>query len=122
MKRKRLGEGLPNRHARIERRIGILKYELHRPALSPQRGCVKRAKIGAIEVNTASAWLNESQHQAAKCRFTAARFTDNAERFARREFEIDPVYCTHCACLTGKHATADWEVFNQSCDPEQRLG
>ena len=72
MQTKRLGECLPHRHARIERRIRILKYELHRSALFSQGGRVKRAKIGPVEMNLTCAWLDQSQHETAKRRLAAA--------------------------------------------------
>ena len=79
----RLGDDLADRHARIERGVGILEDHLHLLAHGDQL-----ARGRAVAMSTPSKRISprgrivEAQHEAAEGRLAAAGLADQAERLA----------------------------------------
>ena len=88
----RFGDDLRRRHARIERRIGILKHELH---IAPDRDHFRLfhlRQIFSVEQHFSGSRLIQLRNRAYDGRFSAARFADESQRFAFGYVKTDAVY------------------------------
>src|SRR5262249_11537345 len=77
-----LGDDAADPHARVERSVRVLEDDLH---LAPQAPELAPREIGeppAVEHDLARARLDEAEQKASERRLAAARFPDDAERFA----------------------------------------
>ena len=83
----RLGDDLPDRHARIERRVRILKDHLHVPPRAAQLRAVRAAPCRVPEQHVAAGRFDEPQHRPPEGRLAAAGFADEPERFAGQDVE-----------------------------------
>jgi hypothetical protein len=108
---KRLGDDRTDRHPRIQRRVGILKDNLHVAAFSPKFFAAQRQEIDAIETNTSAVGLDQTKHRPACSGFSAARFTDQSECLTLVDGEADIVDCFHVGRDTGKNASPDRKIF-----------
>ena len=83
MNDERLFDDLPRPHPRVERRIRILKHDLHLPPRCPQLATRdKREDILAAKADLARGRLDQPQQAAAGRRLAAAGLADQAERLA----------------------------------------
>ena len=81
----RLADDLLDRHARIERAVRVLKNHLE---LAPPRAQGRAAHfqdVLAVERDFPRSRFDEPDDGAAERRLAATAFTDEAERFARRD-------------------------------------
>ena len=83
----RLTDDVADRHARIERREGILEDHLHLLAHREHFVAARLREVGALEQDLAVGRIVEAKHDAAERRFPAAGFADEAERLAGRDIE-----------------------------------
>ena len=93
----RLGDDLPDRHARIERRVRILKDHLHVLPRAAQLRAGQLRDVDVAEHHAAARRLDEPQHRAAERRLAASRFADEPERFAGKNVERHAVDRLHDA-------------------------
>src|SRR5947207_4362533 len=63
VQRKRLVEHLAHRHARVERRVRILKHDLQRAPAGAQLGWIEGEKIAVFEVDRTGGRLDQAQDQ-----------------------------------------------------------
>ena len=88
----RLGKGVAHRHARVERRIGVLEDHL---GMAPQclaGGTAQRADVTAADFDLAARRRQQADHDAAERRFAGPRFAHQPERLAGRDLEADIVH------------------------------
>ena len=84
-----LADDRSHAHPRIQRRVRILKHELH---LLPQRAqfrAAKRREIAAVEIYGALGRLEQFQNQPPQRRFARSRLADQSQRLARLNLQID---------------------------------
>ena len=102
-------DGLP----RIERAERILENHLHAAAKAAQGRIWKSRDILAFEANLARCRLGDAQEAARQCGLAAAALTDQPDRFARADGEVDAVDSADDG------PTTDREVLDQSTDLDQ---
>ena len=118
----RLGDDVADRHARIERRIGILEDDLDLPADHPHLPPLQGGDVGAVEFDAARGRLDQPHDQAAGGGFAAARFADHGQRLALIDVEADIIDRLHGADLALQHdSLGDREMLHQPFDFQDRL-
>jgi len=80
-------DGIAHRHARVQRRVRILKHHLHLPAQCIYGNPGSDADGIAIEHQFTAVGFDEMQHQAREGGFAATRFADDAECLALADCE-----------------------------------
>src|SRR5687768_3448451 len=108
-----LADDAPHRHARIERREGILEDHLHvRPRAAQRRAVgalqVDRPAFGVVEDDLPRRRLVEADDRATRRRLTAARFPHQPERLSFLDEEVDAVYRAHLSLDSSKQTAPDW--------------
>jgi hypothetical protein len=83
----RLGEGLADGQARIERAVGILEHHLDAAVIAPPRGAFEGQHVLAVELDAAAFRLVEAHEAAGERRLAAAGFADDAEGLASPHLE-----------------------------------
>src|SRR5581483_5518738 len=91
MQRQGLAEDLPDRHARIERGVGILEDDLRLLAERAQLIVVEGKQVAALETDAAGIRLDQAQHQPADGGLAAAGLADQRQRLAGIDVEADAV-------------------------------
>src|SRR5262249_25771311 len=117
---KRLGEDLPDGHARIERAIGVLEDELRVAAQRPELTLLKRRDIATVETDASCRWFDQPQHQPAKGRFTAAGFAHERECFAGLERKAHPIHGGHSWGRTAENRAASDKLAADVLNLEQK--
>src|SRR5436190_23527230 len=115
----RLLDNLTRPHPRVERRVRILKHDLHvasRFAQPPARKC---EHIFPSKTDVAGRRFDEPQQAAARRRLAAARFADQPERFALFDREAHVVDGVHDGASAQK-STVPRELFDQVGDFDGR--
>src|SRR5260221_2885454 len=87
----RLAYDISRRHARIERRIRILKDHLHSAPMPPQFGFAQVRDVMAVELDNASCRLKQPQHGACDRRFAAPALPDQPQGLAFAHLEAHAV-------------------------------
>ncbi len=110
---------LLDRQPGIERRIAVLKDHLH---LAPIILEVERRGTHhfTVEHHLAGGRRDETHDQARSGRFSAAGFTDDRERLAFGECEVEAIQRLH-GCTGAEQPTLELEVLGQSAHDHQRL-
>ncbi len=78
----RPGQDLADRHARIERGIGVLEDHLHAPAQRPDLRLGRVGDVGAVEQHPSGGRLVQPRDQPRQGGFAAAGFADQPDRLA----------------------------------------
>src|SRR5208282_1677070 len=116
----RLGQHLGNRHARVERAIGVLEDDLHLAPQGPHLLPREAEDVAAPEADGAGIGIDEAQHQPARGRFAAAALADECQRLSGREAEINTVDGLDRAARAAEEAGSEPEVLDQALDLEER--
>src|SRR6185437_13672105 len=109
-------------HARIERRIRILKDDLHLAAQRAQRLAGEREHILPIEAHLARRGLDEAQNAPARGGLAAPRLAHESQRLARRNVERDAIDGLHRAGVPPEESPRDREVLDEIPHREPRHG
>ena len=117
----RLSHDRADRHARIERRIRILKDDLHVAPHPPHAAGVELADVGAVEVDRPRRRLDQSQDAAADRRLSRSRFADQSERLAGRDVEADAIDRLHLRDRAAQHSPFHRKVLCEIAKSEERL-
>src|SRR6266853_457268 len=88
-----LFDNLARPHSWVERRVRILKDDLHLAPSLAHAAPREAEHVLAAKPHAASRGLDEAQHTPARCRFPASRFADQPECFARFNREAHIVHC-----------------------------
>src|SRR5581483_4783031 len=91
----RLLDDLPDRHARVERRVRILEDDLHLLAQLAQVVPARRRQLVAHEADGAAGRLQQLQDAVPGRRLAGAGLADEPERLALRDLERDAVDRLH---------------------------
>jgi hypothetical protein len=116
----RLGDDLADRHARIERGVGVLENELHVAAQLAHLGCRIRRQFAPLEPDGTVIGLDQPDDQPAGGGLAAAAFTDKAEGTAAPHRKVEAVDGAHPPPLAPEHAAANDEVLGQPLHIQQR--
>ena len=107
-------------HARIQRRVGILKDRLDRaPITAPSLG-IQPVHVLPVEANRACRRTLEPEDQLGGRRLAAAGFADEAERGASFQRERDRIHRAHERRGPSERAAAYREVLGEIRGLEQR--
>ncbi len=87
----RLGDDVADRHARVQRRVGVLEDHLHLAAHLAHLAAVQLGQVLAVEDDLAAGRLVELQDGAAGGGLAAAGLADQAEGLALLDVERDAV-------------------------------
>src|SRR6266700_3297509 len=120
VQRKRLGENLPDGHARIERGIGVLEDELCVAAQRPELTLLEGRDISTVETDASCRWFDQPQHQPAEGRFATAGFADEREGFAGLERKAHPIHGGYDGGRTAENRATRDELAADVLDLEQR--
>ena len=120
VQRERLGERLPDRHPRIERRERVLEDDLHGAPLRAHRRLGQREDVFAVEVRVARGRLEQAQHQPARRRLAAAGLADERQRLADRDVEAHAVDRAHRARRAREETAPHGKVLDEPQDAQQR--
>jgi hypothetical protein len=77
---------------RVERRVRILKYDLHATSKAAELHRAEGHHIRAVEVHLPRRRLDEAKHTPTGRRFSASRFTDQSQSLASVECECHAVH------------------------------
>ena len=103
----RLAEDVADRHARVERGVGVLEHHLHAPAQRPDLRTATPARCpGRAKMTRARGRLVDARYHARKRRFAATRLADEADGLALRDVEIDAVDRVHDLALARRSRRA----------------
>ena len=83
----RLREDIPHLHTRIQRRVRILKNDLHLATNLTQLFPVERENVASFEIDVTGSRLDQTKQATSDCRLAAARFTDEAQCFSRKNLK-----------------------------------
>src|SRR5262249_37989009 len=114
----RLRDDLPHGHARVERRVRVLKDDLQLPAHFAHPPSGEARDVLPVEDDLSVGRLEELDHGAAERRLSAAGLADEAERLPRAQREIDAVDGVHLADAPLEDAGHDREVLEEPLDAE----
>ena len=87
----RIGDDVAHRPARIERRVGILKDELHLTTVRAKLASRKTRQFHPVELDVAGRDGEQLHETASQRRFAAPGLPHDAERLAALHFERDAV-------------------------------
>ena len=82
-------------HARVQRRVGILKDDLHEAPRAAHFGGGERSEIDAVEAHVARRRLDQSQDRTPERGLAATGFADHAEGLGATHVEIDAANRAH---------------------------
>src|SRR5262245_527320 len=71
-------DDIADAHPRVQRRIGILKNDLHLPSRIAELALRQSQQVFPLKINFAAARLDEPEYCSSQCRLAAARFPDDA--------------------------------------------
>ena len=117
---KRLRNDLFNGHPRIERGIGILKYDLSLASKAPQGARIQRSHVRAVEDDLPRGRFHETEKCAPDRRFAGAGFARQSEDLPRLDHKADIIDGAHMADDTGDDAAANLVPFAQVADFQNR--
>ncbi len=103
------GDDLADGHARVQRGVGVLKYDLHVAPAAAQGGGGESAQVLAVEADAAGGGLQQAQREAGGGGFATAGLADQGEGFAWGDVKRDAVH----------RADASGEMLGQVLDVEQ---
>ena len=116
-----LADDLADRHARIQRSVGILEDDLHLAAEPPELGLVEVEHVLAVEAHRASGRLDQAQQHAARGRLAASGLADQRQGLAGLDGERHAVDGAHRSQALAQHQPAsDREILDQVLDLEER--
>src|SRR6202166_329145 len=106
-------------HARIERRIGVLKDDLDIAAQDAQLIGRQRPDLLAFEIDLAGSRFDQAKHATPGGRLAAAGLADKPQRFAAGDLKIDAVDRADTAGLPAEQAALERKFLGEAPDTEQ---
>src|SRR5581483_806972 len=86
-----LADDVAHRHARVERRIGILEHDLHLAANGAHARAAPATDSAPVEVDATARRLDELENRARQRRLPAARLAHETDRLALVYRQVDTV-------------------------------
>ena len=115
----RLFDDRADGHARIERRIRILKNDLHVAAHASHVVGAEVEKVRRIERDRSRCRFDETEDTATDGRLPRSRLADEAEGFAARDGEADAVDRFHLRDGPRQHSPFYWKVLCEIANDEK---
>ena len=119
MDRQRLPDDVADRHARVERRVGVLEDDLHLFAQLADFLARELLHVAAFEENLAFGRRQKAQHDASRRRLARAGLAHEAQRFALPDRKVDAVDGAHVADVTRQNAGVNRKILVEVADLEQ---
>ena len=118
----RLANDTANLHARIERRIGILKNRLNVASKTLIGVVLRYPDIGAIKDNLPCGWAQELEYCACDSCLSAPGFSDQAKYLTGADEKRDPIDCPNLTHRPLQNRSARHRKLNgQVPDLEQQV-
>ena len=89
------GDGGTDRHARVERAVGVLEDDLHPPAESAEGGSIERENVSALEDGASAGGLLQPQDRAPDRRLAATRFSHQRQGLGPANLEGHSIHRTY---------------------------
>ncbi len=105
-------------HARIQGAVGVLENHLHAPSQGPKARLGQRADLTVPQMDRTGRHRFQSDDRASGRGLAAARLTNQPERFARFQMEIDAVHGAYRAGQATEDPGADRKVHRESLHGE----
>src|SRR4249920_773217 len=115
----RLGDDVPDRHARVQRGVRILEDDLDVPPDRPHLPALQPRDVLTVEDDLPGGRFEELQDGATEGRLAAAGLTHDAERLARADGQADSVDGPDLADGALEKAGLDRKVLDELVDSEQ---
>ena len=113
MDEQRLADDLADRHARVERSVGVLEDDLHVPSQGSQRAAGHRGDVLALEQDLAGRRFDQLHDESAGRGLAAAGFAHEPQDLALGDRKTDAVDGLHLSGDPGQDALTDREVLLQ---------
>jgi hypothetical protein len=108
--------------ARVERGVGVLEDHLHLATQRAEIAAAHARDLAAVEPDRAGGRLQELEDRARQGGLSAAGLSDQAQRFAGRHREGDPVHGSHRADLpVDQDSGLDREVLDEAVNLQEGL-
>ena len=121
MNDQRLADDLTRRHAWVERPVGVLVDHLEALPVGQHGFRRKIGDIHPVDNDLPRRRLEQLEHSPPNRRFTATRFTNEAQCFAAIKLERHAVDRVHVSRDPPEHAFVDREVLLEALDFDQRF-
>ena len=108
----RLGDDLPDPHARVQGAVRILEHDAYVAPEAPEVGTARPGDVLTVEVDRPARRPDQSDEGSGERRLAAPRLADEAERLPTVDHEVDTVDGAH-------HTIAGLEVDGEVVDLEQ---
>ena len=115
-----LADDRAHRHARVQRRVGVLEDDLHVSPEVAERPLVESRHVLTLEGDLARGRLDEAEDAAASGGLAAARLAHQPQRLALEDAERHVIDGVDARDLSGEEPTPDREVLLEVLDLEQR--
>jgi hypothetical protein len=115
----RLFDDLPSAHARVQRRVRILKHDLHVPAGLAHPLTRQREHVVTAKPDGAARRFNKAQDAASGCRLPAPGLSDETERFPLIDAEAHVVDGANGRAVS-KQSSATNEFFDETGHFDER--
>src|SRR5262249_9129876 len=110
-------------HARIQRRIWILKYQLHVATQRSQLAARERRKIPPVKPDRSPRRIHQTQDEPPQRRLAGAGFPDEPERLASINLEVDACHRLDCQPRARQQGiAARTELLPNTINSDQRPG
>src|SRR5262245_6641079 len=116
----RLTNDRPDAHARIQRRIRILKYDLHVTAALPKFLLAEFQQIDTVKSDFAGIRLDQAKNSASRGGLPTSRFSNDTKCLTTADGKTHVIYRLHRGCWSRKNAWAHREILLQIPDFKQR--
>jgi hypothetical protein len=115
-----LGDDRADAHPRVQRRIGILKDDLHGAAHASELGGGEREDVLAVEADLARRRLDQPEQAAPKRGLSATGLADDAQGLPCADLQVDTFDGANDELAASEESTADRVVLGEtSCDEER---
>ena len=116
-----LDEHLLNGEARIERGVGILKYDLH--SLAKRQHFIGRQMLQVIvsKTNGSGSGINQFNYGTASGGLATSRFTNQAQRLPAMNLEVNTIDGLHKFSRAGPKTFAHGEMHREVAHLKQRF-
>src|SRR6185437_9431681 len=112
-------QDLADRHAGVERGVGILEDDLRLAPEATQLVRIEGQQVAPVEANASRIWLDQPQHQPAHGRLAAAGLADQPQRLAALDRKANAIDRADVSGRCAEQRAAGDEMLFQALDLEQ---
>src|SRR6185437_10602370 len=112
-------QDLADRHAGVERGVGILEDDLRLAPEATQLVRIEGQQVAPVEANASRIWLDQPQHQPAHGRLAAAGLADQPQRLAALDRKANAIDRADVSGRCAEQRTAGDEMLFQALELKQ---